>query len=180
MTDVQKPYEMIVDYVTQKAVPNVGAEENRQTLERILVEEKGFSRDEIEVDRDLSLTIAGEAYRSQIDLVVSMEGQPVMAIKCASGSLSSREREILAASRLFAPGPIPISVVSDGKTAIVLETATGRIFGEGMDTLPDRASMKRILPQMACPPLSETQREREKLIFRTYDVENVNVARKMG
>ena len=179
MADFQKPYEMIVDYVTGTAVPNVGAEENRQALERILVEEKGFSREEIEVGRELSLTIAGEPYCSQIDLVVSIEGQPVMAVKCAPGSLSSREREILAASRLSDPGPIPISVVSDGKTALVLETGSGRILGEGMGALPDRSAVERLLPKVACRPLSEPQKEREKLIFRTYDVENVNVARKM-
>ena len=180
MTGVQKPYETLIDYVTGEAVPDIGAEANRQAVERILVEEKGFAKEEIEVDRELALTIAGEPYQSRIDLVVSLEGEPMMAVKCAPGSLASREREIVAASRLVTPSPIPLSIVSDGKSAVVLATGSGQKIGEGLAAVPDRPELKRIRPELGCSPLSESQREREKLIFRTYDVENVNVARKMG
>ena len=103
MSVIQKPYSLITDFVTGKEIPNVGAEENRQMVERFLVNEKGFSKEDIEVDVDIEMTVAGEPYRSQIDLVVSIDGGATrfMAIKCAAASLGSREREILAASRLL-------------------------------------------------------------------------------
>jgi hypothetical protein len=47
MTHALKPYENIIDFVTGKAIPNVGAEENRQAVERLLVEEKGLSQKRI-------------------------------------------------------------------------------------------------------------------------------------
>ena len=124
---------MITDFVTGKEIPNVGAEENRQVVERFLVNEKGFSKEDIEVDVDIEMTVAGELYRSQIDLVVSVDGGATlfMAIKCAAASLGSREREILAVSRLLSEHQLPLSVVSDGKTAIVLDTVTGRKLGGG-------------------------------------------------
>ena len=95
---------MITDFVTGKEIPNVGAEENRQMVERFLVNEKGFSKEDIEVDVDIEMTVAGELYRSQIDLVVSVDGGVTrfMAVKCAAASLGSREREISVHLLLYA------------------------------------------------------------------------------
>ena len=101
MPDISKPYTMLTDYVTGREVPNVGAEQNRQAVEKFLVEQKGYQKQDIEVDTDFSLTIADEPYHSQMDLVVSVDsGSRFMVIKCVAGSLGSREREVIAAARL--------------------------------------------------------------------------------
>lgn len=170
---------MIVDYVTGKQIPNVGAEENRQLVERILVDEKGYSKEDIAVDVDLDLTVAGEPYRSQIDLVVGLESNRFMAIKCAAASLGSREREILAAARLLAENQLPFSVVSDGKTAIVLDTVSGKKLGEGLNAIPSKAQAQKKLKEIKVLPFPKDKREREKLIFRSYDSMNVNVGRNL-
>ena len=69
-----KPYSMLTDFITGKAVPNIGAEENRQRVERYLVEKKGYSREDVAVDVDIVLSIEGGVYRSQVDLVVDAGG----------------------------------------------------------------------------------------------------------
>ena len=168
---------MITDFVTGKEIPNVGAEENRQEVERILVDEKGYSKADIAVDVDLELTVAGETYHSQIDLVVSLESTRFMAIKCAAASLGSREREILAAARLLAENQLPFSVVSDGRTAIVLDTVSGKKLGEGLDAIPSNAHAQEKLKEIKRLPFPKEKREREKLIFRSFDSMNVNVGR---
>ncbi len=170
---------MITDFVTGKEIPNVGSEENRQMVERFLVNEKGFLKEDIEVDVDIEMTVAGELYRSQIDLVVSVDGGATlfMAIKCAAASLGSREREILAASRLLSEHQLPLSVVSDGKTAIVLDTVTGRKLGEGLPAILSKAEARGKLRAFKPSPFPKDKREREKLIFRSYDSMNVNVQR---
>ena len=167
MTKTLKPYDLITDFITGKKIPNVGAEDNRQMVERFLVAEKGYSKADIAVDVDIEITVAGETYLSQIDLVVSVDGgiTPFMAIKCAAASLGSREREILAAARLLDENPLPFSVVSDGKTAIVL------------DTIPSREAAREKLKTIKRMSLAKEKLEREKLIFRSYDRMNVNVAR---
>jgi hypothetical protein len=181
MPDIQKPYSMITDFVTGKEIPNVGAEENRQMLERFLVAEKGFSKNDIEVDVDIELTIAGETYRSQIDLVVSVDGGSTrfMAIKCAAASLGSREREILAAARLLCEYQLPLSVVSDGKTALVLDTVSGQKLGEDLKAIPSKDEARKKLKALQPRPYPKEKLEREKLIFRTYDSMNINVGRKI-
>lgn len=177
MTDVKKSYNMITDFITGKMVPDVGAEANRQDVERFLVMKKGFPKEDIEVDVDIELVIAGKPYKSQIDLVVLVSGTRYMAIKCAAGSLGSREREIIAASRLLGSHQIPLSVVSDGKTAIVLDTVSGKKVGEGLDVIPSRDEIKEKLNLLELIPLPAERLEKEKLIFRSYDVMNVNVQR---
>lgn len=180
MSDISKPYTMITDYVTGREVPNVGAEQNRQAVEQFLVEEKGYQKQDIEVDTDISLTVAGDPYQSQVDLVVSVDGgSRFMVIKCAAGSLGSREREVVAAARLLDDYQIPCAVVSDGSTAIVLDTVSGKKAGEGLDAIPSKQEAIDILKSYDFPEYPRERREREKLIFRTYDIENVNVQRKV-
>ncbi|MGD8739307.1 MAG: type I restriction enzyme HsdR N-terminal domain-containing protein [Desulfobacterales bacterium] len=183
MPDTLKPYSMLIDYVTGKSIPNVGAEENRQMVERFLVDEKGYLKEEVAVDVDIEITVAGEIYRSQIDLVVSADDEHgssrLMAIKCAAASLGSREREILAAARLLAENQIPFSVVSDGKTAIVLDTVTGKKLGEGLNAIPSKAQAQEKLKEIKPLPFPKEKREREKLIFRSFDSMNVNVGRNL-
>jgi hypothetical protein len=180
MPDTLKPCTMITDFVTGKEIPNIGAEENRQAVEHFLVEEKGFLKEDIAIDVDIELTVAGEAYKSQVDLVVSIDVGTVrfMAVKCAAGSLGSREREIVAAARLLDEKyQIPFSVVSDGKTAIVLDTVNGKKVEEGMDAIPSKEEALEKLKSIELQPFPEKRLEREKLIFRSYDSLNVNVQR---
>ena len=101
-----------------------------------------------------------------------------MVVRCAAGSLGSRERETLAAARLFGPYPIPISVVSDGRTAIVMDTASGKTIGQGLAAIPKKFEIEEHLKQWIQQPLPQRQIEAERLIFRSYDSMNVNVFRK--
>ena len=181
MADISKPYTMITDFVTGRELPNVGAEENRQAVEKLLVEEKGYLQEDIKVDVDIAITVAGEPYRSQIDLVVSADGGQTrfMVIKCAAGSLGSREREIVAAARLLDEYQIPRAVVSDGQTAIVLDTVSGTKIGNGLDAIPSKEEALTHLKSYTPVGFPKERLEREKLIFRTYDIENVNVQRKV-
>lgn len=177
MNDAGKKCDMVTDYITGVEVPDMGAEANRQAFERVLVDVKGFSRSEVEVDVPLELVVAGEPYFSRVDLVVGLGGRRMMAVKCAAGSLGSREREILAAARLLEAYQIPLSIVTDGRSAMVLDTVSGEVKGEGIESVPTRDALFGMLKETELIPFPEKRREREKLIFRSYDLENINVRR---
>jgi hypothetical protein len=170
----------IIDFVTGETIPDIGAEANRQAVERILVNRLGYEKKDVAVDVDIEMYISGELYRSQIDLVVSVDGVRFMAVKCAAGSLGSRQREILAAARLLDNYQIPLSMVSDGKTAIFLDTATGKKISEGLHMIPTKAQAREIIQSASLQPLAPERIEREKLIFRSYDSMNVNVRRNIS
>ena len=181
MSDTLKPYTMITDYLTGREIPNIGAEENRQAVVQFLVEAKGYSKDDITADVNIEIMVAGKLYRSQVDLVVTAghAKKRIMVFKCAAGSLGSREREIVAAARLLDNYQIPLAVVSDGKTAIVLDTNAGKKIGEGMDAIPAKDAVIKNLDSYRFAAFPSERLEREKLIFRTYDSENVNVQRNL-
>jgi len=179
LSDMNKPVDVIIDFITGKEIPDVGPEANRQRVERVLVEQKGYAKEDIEVDVPLEVEIAQEVYRSSVDLVVSVDGRRLMAVKCVAGSLGSREREIIAASRLLDKYQIPFSVASDGKTAIVMGTVSGKKLGEGVNAIPSKEEIKKSSAVTRLELLPDKRLEKEKLIFRSYDSMNVNVKRNM-
>jgi hypothetical protein len=180
MSNTLKPFTMLVDFISGRLVPNVGAEENRQTLARYLVERKGYAREDIEVDVPIEMDIAGERYRSAVDLVVRVGSRRMVAFRCAAGSIGSYEREVLAAARLLNDYQIPWAVVSDGRDAVVLDTPSGRRVGAGLEAIPSRAELEAQMSAFEFKTLPPDRRQREQLIFRTYDREGVNRARNLA
>jgi hypothetical protein len=178
MTTIQKPYEMIVDFVTGKQVPNIGSEENRQKIERFLINEKGYNNSDIKVDADIVVSFKGEPYRSNIDLVITVEHIRFMTIKCVAGALDTWEREILAAARVFEKSyQVPFCGVCDGKSALLVDTLTGKRVGNNLDAIFSRSEAVKILKNIILQPLPENRFIKEMMIFRSYDLENVNVKR---
>jgi hypothetical protein len=165
----------LVDFITGRTVPNIGPEANRQAVERFLVEKKGYGREDVIVDAPIEMEIEGDLYRSTIDLVLQIEGKPLIAVKCAAGSIESREREIVSAARLFSDTPLPLAVVSDGSNAIVLNTQTGKKVGKNLTEIPSRQEASMLAQKPPLPPIPPEKLTRQKLVFRSYDSMNVNV-----
>jgi len=179
MPDKTPPFETLVDYITGKTVPNIGVEEIRQNLERFLVEKKGYQKSDIMVNFDVEIDIAGSVYLSQLDLVVSVEDKRFMVIKCAAGSLESRQREVLSAARIADDFPIPYAVASDGKIAVIYDVVSGKKTGASLSRILSRKEATERLNTLKPIEISKKRREKEKLIFRSYDSMNVNVFRKI-
>jgi hypothetical protein len=174
MSNAAETDETVTDFITGREMPNVGSEMNRQEVERFLVNRKGYLKSDIQVDAPVEIAVMGEIYRSRLDLSITLGDRIVMLVKCAAGSLGSREREILAAARVHDAYSIPLAVVSDGRTAVVLDAHTGKTRGEGMDAIPSRDELLNAMGQMDFRPLAEDRREREKIVFRSYDMMTVN------
>jgi hypothetical protein len=166
--------ETLIDHITGREIPDSGAEANRQEVERLLLESKGYAREDIEVDAPIVLNMGKEEYRSFVDLVVHIDGWRYMVIKCAPGSLASREREVIAAARLLCDYQIPQAAASDGRTAIVWDTVSGRKIGDGPGAIPSKQQVRESFDPKRLLPLAEIRRARQQLIFRSYDIMNVN------
>ncbi len=179
MLEKPKPYNMLTDFVTGRQVPNIGAEETRQSVEKFLVETKGYGKDDIEVDAEIKFAVGDEEVCSNVDLVVTILGKRLMVLKCGPGSLGSRQRETLAAARLLDTYQVPFSVVTDGKDADVLDTVTGEVVGSGMEAIVSKADAVQRVKEVKFEPFPEERLERERIIFRSYDEMYVNVQRKL-
>ncbi|MGD8702857.1 MAG: type I restriction enzyme HsdR N-terminal domain-containing protein [Desulfosarcina sp.] len=175
MNPVETNPDVIVDFITGRSIPNVGPEMNRQQVERYLIEQKGYRHQEVLVDAPIELEIDGEVYRSTVDLVIQIQDRPLIAIKCAAGSLGSREREIVSAARLLAQSPLPLALVSDGSNAVLLDVASGKKKADGLMCIPSRDEAADLAQTAPLPPMAPDRLAREKLVFRSYDSMNINV-----
>ncbi len=167
---------MITDYITGHSVPDIGAEANRQAVERYLIDDRGYHRRDIRVDTPVELVIAGKSYRSKIDLLVWIDGKDkaTVMIKCAAGSLGSREREVVSAARILLGYQVPFAVAADGVSAVVLDTVSGKRIGNGLTAIPNKSELMDMLPTLPFDPYPGNRVEREKLIYRSYDIMNIH------
>jgi hypothetical protein len=57
----------------------------------------------------------------KIDFVINLSSRVGMIIKFGPGSIVTRRRPVLAASRILVPYQIPVAVVTNGEDAEILE-----------------------------------------------------------
>jgi len=145
------------------------AAEARKMISYLLVEKKGYLPGDIEKKVVLEVKLGQETVYSSVDFLVSVEGKKAMLIKCFSGSLSSRERQAVAAARLIGAPPVPVAVVADPVNAEVLDVGTGKLMGEGFGAIPIKEQMIQILSEGASEPLSPERLEKEKRILLAFD-----------
>ncbi len=159
----------ICDYITGRLFPDTDDERIRQKIERLLIDQKGYSRQDIEVDRDFEIVIEEEVYRPKADLIVSVEGKRFMLMRCARGSLVSRETEVVSCARILDDYQIPFAVVTNGEDAEVLETVSGEVIGNGLESIPSKEKSLEAVKQIEFKKLQEKRIEKEKRIFLAFE-----------
>ncbi|MCK4869250.1 MAG: hypothetical protein KAT39_14450, partial [Alphaproteobacteria bacterium] len=93
-------YGTLTDYVTGKKIVDTDDERYRQKLCRMMVEQKGYRKNDLEVGTKIETLFNGTFVVSKIDIVVKIHGQRLLVIRYGPGSLVTRERPALAAARV--------------------------------------------------------------------------------
>ena len=145
------------------------ANDARKMIAYLLREKKGYLPEEVRKGLAFEVTLGKETVWSSADFIVSVEGRIGMIIKCAAGSLDSRERQAVAAARVIASPPVPVAVVADPATAVVLEVAGGKVIGEGFGAIPTKEQLQEILSGKMPQTLDARRLEKEKRILLAFD-----------
>lgn len=145
------------------------ANEARKMIGYLLREKKGYAPEEVRQGVAFEVRLGSETAWSSADFLVTLEGRAAMIVKCAAGSLDSRERQAVAAARVIASPPLPVAVVADPVTAEVIDVATGRVTGEGFGAIPTREQLNGIVARTAMQPLDAGRVEKEKRILLAFD-----------
>ena len=165
-------YGTLTDCVTGEQVVDTDDERYRQKLAHLLLTEKGFAKEELEMRRTIETLFAGQFVVSKIDMVVRIAGRRVMLLRYGPGSLVTRERPAIAAARVLDEKQlIPLAVVSNGEDAELLDARTGKVLGQGLAAIPDRKRIEKLLPTLDFDPLAPERREPELRILNAFDVE---------
>ena len=161
-----------VDYLTGEAIVDTHDERYRQALAKLLVEKKGYYKPDLLPRKKLIVAAGDKCAQIQIDLTVVLNDIIVMIIRYGPGSLVTRHRPAIAASRVVAAYQIPLIVVTNGLDADVIDGKTGKVLSKGIDTIPSRQSLLDRCRAGAKEPISPQRAESEQRILYAYDVDD--------
>ena len=155
----------------EDARERLATKDAREIALAFLKEEKGYLDEDIEIDREFSVSIKEGPSKIEetvsVDYIIRLQGIPYMAIKC-SMSVESRERHILAFSRVVDSTQMPYSVVTDGLKAHITDTASGKVIATEMENIPSRKEALKDMETFEaseCPPENMVGEKRILLAF---------------
>ena len=159
----------LVDYLSGKEIPFSNRDNIRQKLVKALVEEKGYRKEDISLEREIRFEIEGLEVCSAVDISIGLAGKTLMVFKCASGSVVSRERQIIAAARLLEEYVIPFAVVTNGVNIELLDTISEKVIGDHMQLIPSRQELLENSGNLTLKSSRKKKLVYEQRILHTYD-----------
>ena len=170
----------LVDYLNGGEIPFSNRDNIRQKLLKTLVEEKGYLKEDISLDREIRFEIEGREVYSPVDISIGLGGKTLMVFKCASGSVVSRERQIIAAARLLEEYVIPFAVVTNGVNIELLDTISEKVIGDGMQFIPSRQELFENSGNLTLKSSKKKRLVYEQRILHTYDEIRCKIASSNG
>jgi hypothetical protein len=166
----------LVDFLSGREILFSNRDNIRQKLVKTLVEEKGYRKEDISLDREIRFEIEGRQVCSLVDISIGFGGNTFMVFKCASGSVVSRERQIIAAARLMEDYVIPFAVVTNGVNIELLDTISEKVIGESMQLIPTRQELFENTKDLTLKSAKKKKIVYEQRILHTYDEISCNIS----
>jgi hypothetical protein len=159
------------DFITAETIQDTLDERYRQKIARLLVNQKGYFKKDIEPRRKLFVKADDRKALVTLDFAVRLSDRIAMIIKFGPGSIVTRRRPVLAASRLLTSYQIPIAVVTNGEDAEIIDGISGNILSQGLETVPSRSELVKTAEQNEFKTISNQQVEIESRIVYCYEVD---------
>ena len=141
----------------------------RDRIIRLLLSEKGYQEEDLELDVPFSLVIGPETFSLKASILIQMDGKKVVLIKCGAGSIMARERAALALARMFTDYQIPLTVVTNSEDATLLITLNGETLDCGLGAILEKGQLLDRLEGLSYVPLPEKRLQMEKRILSAIE-----------
>ena len=155
--------------VTPSADDTIKEEVIRDRIVRLLLSEKGYQEEDLELDVPFSLVIGPETFSLKASILIQMDGKKVVLIKCGAGSIMARERAALALARMFTDYQIPLTVVTNSEDATLLNTLNGETLDCGLGAILEKGQLLDRLEGLSYVPLPEKRLQMEKRILSAFE-----------
>lgn len=159
------------DYITGEVIEDTHDERYRQNIARLLVNEKSYNKSDIKPHHELLIRAGEKKAIIRVDFLISTENRILMIIKYGPGSIITRHRPALSASRLVAPYQVPVVVVTNGVDADILDGSTGKIISSGFDAIPKKPELLKLSEKFVFSEIPENRAEAESRILYVYEVD---------
>ncbi len=153
----------------EESLSERGATYLQKQVAEFLVGEKDYSADEIEINREFSVDLAGNTFTVKADILIALQGRRAFLIRCALSSPDSWERHAVAFCRVAEEAQIPYAAVTDGILLKIIDTVTDGVIAEGPDVFPSRQEAIAMLERSVPRSFPKDKLDREKRILYAFD-----------
>jgi hypothetical protein len=160
----------IQDYISGQEIESTTYEDLRQAIARLLVEEKGYPKEQLRSKQVIAYEIDAKDFRRAVDIVAyDQDGHPLLVAMFCSGDVSTYVREAVCAGRLVPGGPAKLALVTDTKKAKLIRVDDAQILEEGgYHQLPSWDRLKAMAEESAIYNLSEENKAKMQRLFYTF------------
>ena len=103
----------IKDYLSGKEIDATTYEDLRQNIVQMMVEEKGYPKENIRAKVLIAFEINGKKFSRTIDFAIYFKEFPILIVMFCAGEIETYVRESLALARLIENGPASFALVTD-------------------------------------------------------------------
>lgn len=162
----------LIDFITDQPLPDTHDERYRQKIARLLVNAKGYPKSSVTPGHILTVTAGEKCARVPVTYAVSLNGRIAMIVQYGPGSLVTRHRPALAMGRLVASHQVPVVVVTNGEQADILEGGTGKVIANGLEAIPCRQDLEKILASWTETSISPKRASMEARIVMAFEIDD--------
>ena len=159
------------DLITGEKMKDTLDERYRQKIAGLLVNQKGYLKTDIAPRRKLMVTAGDCKATVKIDFAIKFDERVWMIIKFGPGSIVTRRRPVLAASRILAPYQIPVAVVTNGEDAEILDGVSGNILSTGLENIPSKSELPRFATGGHFKAIGKHRADMESRIVYCFEVD---------
>lgn len=161
----------LVDHITGEIINDTHDERYRQKIARLLIGRNGYLRSDIKPRQELLVSAGDSKAIIKIDFLIHVANRIGMVIKYAPGSIVTRRRSVLAASRLVSLYQVPIAVATNGEDAEILDGISGKVISQGLGAIPSKSQLIDVVSGAPSNKISVSRTEIESRILYCYEVD---------
>jgi hypothetical protein len=162
----------LTDFITGEVIKDTHDERHRQKIARLLVNQKGYAKTDIESRKPLVVETNDKKALLKVDFIITLAGQISMVVKYGPGSLVTRRRVALALSRLVAAYQVPVAVITNGLDAEIISGPSGAVIDTGIEAIPSKHDLTQLVAGKVVEPITKRQAEMESRILYCYEVDD--------
>jgi type I restriction enzyme M protein len=136
----------IKDYVTGKLLPDTPEERVRQKIEHLLVDQLGYGKFEIDVEKEIEVSIGRRKFSPRADLVVRVGVLPIMVIetKAPEEDITIYRDQAKSYAKVHKP-PVPIVVLTNCTDTEVWNVPDDKIIAQSISGILPRDKASELL-----------------------------------